>query len=412
MGQGFFDLYTQYAEEFTDAPSIIHRRVALSLLSICLNRNVHLAQGARNLYPNLWMVIVAPSSFYRKSSSLWIGEDILKRIPDHQLLLAKEYSYEKFVEEMSHNSVGVFIANEFKTFMSVLGREYNAGMQSLLTDLYDCGDDYTRKTRGGGEIAIKEPFVNILSASTMDWLVSSVKDEDMAGGFLPRFLIVHAKEKGKSMPFQPPCDPVKRKELIQILTMACKIRGACHYSEAAKKAYSEWYYDFEDKCSRKKKVMSAFYARLTDYAKKFSILVHVERRLSETQDDWTSESFLGSPGTIELSERSAITPADVSRACAMADSFADEISSIVEDDIVFDRRDIMKKKVEKAIKGGHLEGVGRSELLRDTHLMAKDLTSIIDTLTQGRQVRSETVKVVSKDGNQEYQEMRYFWMEN
>src|SRR3990167_1968613 len=167
MEKGFFDLYCSYAKDFTDAPELIHRRVALSLLSICLNRNVWLVQGARNLYPNLWMVVVAASSFYRKSSSLWIGEDLLKRIPNQNLLLAKEYSYEKFIEEMSHQSVGVFVANEFKTFMEVISKEYNSGMQSLLTDLYDCGEGYKRKTKGGGEVEIKEPFINRISAATM-----------------------------------------------------------------------------------------------------------------------------------------------------------------------------------------------------------------------------------------------------
>ena len=384
MERGFFDLYCSYAKDFTDAPELIHRRVALSLLSICLNRKVWLVQGARNLYPNIWMVVVAASSFYRKSSSLWIGEDLLKRIPNQNLILAKEYSYEKFIEEMSFQSVGVFVANEFKTFMEVISKEYNSGMQSLLTDLYDCGEGYKRKTKGGGELEIKEPFINILSASTMDWLVASVKDADMAGGFLPRFLIVHAKDRGKSMPFQPPADQKKRQALIDMLTMACKLKGEVKFSAEAKKEYEIWYWRFENECLKRKSLLSPFYARLTDYAKKFSMIVNVERRIMEGSigENWSSQDFLGVPGEIELSPGGLITPGDVSRACMLAESFAEEITAVVENDIVFDKREIAKRRVEKFIKNANSDGIGRSELLRETRILAKDLNPIIDTLEQ------------------------------
>src|SRR3990167_5799800 len=199
----FVEAYVQYAEQFTDSPPILHHRVALSVLSTVINRNVWLSQGHKKIYPNLWMLIIAPSSFYRKSYTLSIGEDLVREI-DTSLVLPREFSHEKLIESLQEQPHGMLIFYEFKTFMGLMERDYMSGTKSLITELYDCPLLYDRKTIKGGTTSIREPFLNILAASTMDWFVSSIKDDDMAGGFLPRFLIVTAPKKDKILPFQPP----------------------------------------------------------------------------------------------------------------------------------------------------------------------------------------------------------------
>ena len=85
----------------------------------------------------------------------------------------------------------------------------------------------------------------------------------------------------------------------------------------------------------------------------------------------------------------------------------------MENDIVFDKRDISKRRVEKAIKQANSDGIGRSELLRETRIMAKDLNPIIDTLEQERKILAPIKHETAAHGKEgAYSEIRYFWKEN
>src|SRR3990167_3041207 len=233
--EGFIERYTTYASEFTDAPAVIHQRIVLVILSTVINRNVFLPQGYKPIYPNLWMVIIAPSSFYRKSYSIGCAENII-RLVNTDLILPREFSAEALVETFSEQSKGLLISYEFKTFMGLMSRDYMAGAQALITELFDAPEIYNRKLISKN-IVIKEPFLNILSATTVDWLRNSLKEDDLAGGFLPRFLIVTAPEKSKILAFQPKADLGVRNYLIQILQGMSEIKGEAAFNPQAREFY-------------------------------------------------------------------------------------------------------------------------------------------------------------------------------
>ena len=53
---------------------------------------------------------------------------------------------------------------------------------------------------------IERPVVSILAGSTLEWLQRQMGEDDVRGGFFPRFLFVPESAKDRSLPIPPPPD--------------------------------------------------------------------------------------------------------------------------------------------------------------------------------------------------------------
>lgn len=383
----FIDKYVDYASEFTDTPPVFHQRVALSVLSSTVNRNVHIRQGNKDISPNLWMVLIAPSSFYHKSTAVFIGNDILNQInPD--LVYPDEFSHEKLLEIMSKKPKGVFTIHEFKSFMGLMSKDYNSGLKSVITALFDSPPKYTREIKGkaGGEnsITIENPFLNILGASTLDWFVESLQDGDIMGGFLPRFLIVPFRgRKAKTIAFQPADDKTKREKVIEELRTIAQVHGEMKFSTEAIDYYKKWYLDYEKKMDGKDR-LSAFYTRIASYALKFAMLLALDKR-----------------------QELKITEEDCKEACSLADCFTREVAKLVEDEISR-KTDPKRQKVEDTIRDARGFGISKTNLIRDTRFRVKDLDAILETLKVGEFVYEKPLTNEGLTGAAGSKKM-YYW---
>ena len=65
--KGLFRHYVEWAEPVTDAPIDFHVAASLALAGTIAGRKISLDRGHGRLYPNIWALILAPSSFFRKS---------------------------------------------------------------------------------------------------------------------------------------------------------------------------------------------------------------------------------------------------------------------------------------------------------------------------------------------------------
>lgn len=378
--------YQSYCEEFTDSPPSFHHRIGLSILSTVIGRKLFLWQGYKRTFPNIWLIVVAPSSFYRKSYSLGIAEDILRSTgqkTEEAYILPREFSPERFVELLAETPQGLLIIYEFKTFMAMMGRDYMAGTQAMVTEIFDTPAIYDRKTKTG-TFEIRDPHLNILAATTVDWFRDSVKDEDQAGGFLPRFLVVsHKGKKEKTLAWQPHADTNKKDLLVDKLVEISKLCGPCEISEDAKSYYEEWYGKFETKWGRPGR-LSPFFARIQDYAKKLAILVCVDQS-----------------GGIQINK------GHIESACRMADTYAREITGMVEDELTYTSKS--QRKVIDALKMAGADGISREELIRKTRLLAdRQLNPIIATFLESKQIKVRITKKTNSRGA-ECEKTMYFW---
>lgn len=367
----FIQKYVDYASEFTDAPKIIHYRTALMLISSTIQRNLYLVQGHKWIYPNLFMLIIAPSSFYRKSYSISIAEDIIREI-DPTILMPNEFSREKIVEMMQRQPTGLFTMYEFSNFMGMCSRDYMAGTVSMITELFDSPLEYRREIKEKTYI-IERPFLNILGASTIDWLEATIKEKEITGGFLPRFLIVTAPRKDKIVAFQPESDKVKRAELVSILKEYALLSGKMWFNSKAIAFYEKWYIDYENYYGHDEVMLTGFYTRLTEYAKKFAILLNIDAgKGMEIGEDIVRDS------------------------CSMAKGFAEETKDLILHGFSISKFDSERNKVENIIKKN--KKISRSDLLRKSKISSFELSRIIQTLIESEKIEENKQEFVNVQG--------------
>ena len=72
------DLYLDYVSSTIDSPDIYHITSAILIISLLLERKVYFQFGTQQIYANIWAVIVAPSTTYRKSSSINIAKNFIR----------------------------------------------------------------------------------------------------------------------------------------------------------------------------------------------------------------------------------------------------------------------------------------------------------------------------------------------
>ncbi|MDD5657622.1 MAG: DUF3987 domain-containing protein [Elusimicrobia bacterium] len=361
----FTRAYSRWAESFTDAPPQFHRMTAYWVLSTLLGRRAYLHLGDDWLFPNLWLVVLAPSSFYRKSTALSIGAKMVNAV-NPGIILPSEFSQECLVALMQQQPHGALVSYEFRSLLALMQKDYNSGLQSFLTEIYDSPPEYLRKT-GTKEIKeyrIEKPYLTIMGASTLDWLLQSVQGGDIAGGFLARFLFVSADTKSKVLAFQPPADQAQKGQLIETLKrLAGSIKGSgrMEYALEARRYYEQWYSGFCQKAETAPDAVRAFFPRLTAYAHKFAMLE-----------------------AVMAGHYPQITLQDCRTACLIAESFAAEIRSLGAQSLGKSKFEAIKIRLLNSIK--RHPGADKRMLLRNMNLSAKVFGDVEQTIRQTGEV--------------------------
>ncbi len=130
--------------------------------------------------------------------------------------------------------------------------------------------------------------------------------------------------------------------------------------------------------------MSPFFARIQDYAKKLAILVCVDQS-----------------GGIQINK------GHIESACRMADTYAREITGMVEDELTYTSKS--QRKVIDALKMAGADGISREELIRKTRLLAdRQLNPIIATFLESKQIKVRITKKTNSRGA-ECEKTMYFW---
>lgn len=189
----FLRQYVESAQQVTDAPMVFLLFSGIGLLSAINNKFYF--HYPRKTPLNLYLLLLAPSTFYRKSVTIDIGNDYLEAVnPD--LCFPESFTSEALLEILTKRSRGLLSWRELiqvKEFQ--FGSDYNRGLPSLLTDLYDFKPVVRRWTKGEGETRIENPTISILAAGISTWLVENLKKVDFLGGIWTRFLFIPAPEE-------------------------------------------------------------------------------------------------------------------------------------------------------------------------------------------------------------------------
>jgi DNA primase len=219
--------------ETTEADTIIITQSLLTTISAMLKKRVYIPEGEyfQKLYPNLWMLTIAPSGDF-KSTALnkgakvaWeretevneqieasemkelkkeeLGQEI-KKARQRSAILANRSTAEALLEHLADDCGGMIMCSEFGEWLENMEKTHNKGLKALFTALYDVPQQYTYHTKNGGYLVISEPYITLNGISTLTWVRKGVRPDDVSSGFFARFLIFYPPQIRSIPPALPP----------------------------------------------------------------------------------------------------------------------------------------------------------------------------------------------------------------
>lgn len=247
---------------------------ALWTVSSALKREAWIRWYPKKLWPNLYVMLVAPPALCRKSSGMDIGVELLRQLPSQMGSTLDAYGKEsKFVSSkctpeglvmmlepdkrvfldqdagkmhaVNKGSQVVIAVSELPTF---LGRQqYNLGMVNLLLDLYDCKDHDDEITRGRGIGGVEQVYTTFIGAVTPEGLRLAIPEEAFGGGFMSRVIIAYQDRPSKIYPFPRaiPGYPTVDDLLPKLAWIANVAKGEYYFTEEAEDVYEQWYMKFK-----------------------------------------------------------------------------------------------------------------------------------------------------------------------
>jgi len=269
---GWLRSYVDWASAYTDAPLVFHMATGLSLLATAMGNRYNTPAWGRPLYPNLWIVIVSPTGFFRKTTCIRLGMRVLKREMADAILPA-EWSRERLVALLAEKPAGLFEWDEFSFALSIMDRDYNSGTRQMLTKLFDSADDHERVTGKGVSGNILNPAPNILGGSTIEWIRSRVKEGDLRGGFLSRFIFIPGIQKESEKDFSLAIRPDIEAELSAWLAKLSRHKDIIVDFSSVKTEIRDWVRKHEKGAESMSPDLIGFLARAETYLLKLSMVL-------------------------------------------------------------------------------------------------------------------------------------------
>lgn len=178
---------------------------ACCVLGACINNKIWIIRGEEGLlpklFPNVWVILLAPPGRGHKTSTINMGVNCLYEACPEVRILADKLTPESLVQSLSmpvtekdkfrigpSDATGLIKAPELSVFFGK--QQYNTGLVSLITDLYDFREEWKSETIMRGKNVLKNNCISILGGSTPDWLQHMLPEDAFTGGFMSRFVLV------------------------------------------------------------------------------------------------------------------------------------------------------------------------------------------------------------------------------
>lgn len=214
-GRGWLDDYLAYtAQSCPLAPDVFHEAMGLWLLATVSTRRLCLTIGGEHIYPNIYVLIVAKTSLYRKSTALKEAKKVLAKANLESLLIPADATPEALFDELagvkptnfdnlpererSSWILGRAVAaqraimkDECSSIFAALKKEYMAGLSELLLEGYDGDSGKMQKLlKGRGLIIVRDMCLSFLGATTPVMYAKYITNEESENGFIARFAVV------------------------------------------------------------------------------------------------------------------------------------------------------------------------------------------------------------------------------
>lgn len=194
--QGFIKHYMEYMDG-QETPYSFDFWSAVWIVSSTLRRRVYINRPGSPVWPNMYVLLVAPPAVARKGVAIGKATELMQWCLHSTQSVSALYSgsltpsmltTEMAVLSEQHGCASILLA------IPELSRSFarNAAKSTIafLTDLFDTKELETGGTKRDGTYTIKKASINLLAASTPDWLGGFGDRDAVAGGFASRCIYV------------------------------------------------------------------------------------------------------------------------------------------------------------------------------------------------------------------------------
>lgn len=260
----WLDAYVNYANEAAPmTPRSFHEASGLFLASVAIARRVHYVFGSKKVFPNLFFLMIAPSTLYKKTTGMDVAAHVMEQAGIDHLLLPAMMTPQSFAQELGTNMPKDFddrseeskerwlrtrtfaaqrgwMVDEASGFFNSFKREYSSGMHEILLKVYESKDkEPLESTISRDEVVLHNVYVNFIGATTPIHMQQYITDKQFwVGGMWPRFALITPDAPPVYYPqpdeVQTPSEVIYR--LNHIWRMFPRPEVAVRYSENGKKA--------------------------------------------------------------------------------------------------------------------------------------------------------------------------------
>jgi len=408
-------------------PLVFHEAAGLWLLATAVGRRLYGESpwGVR-IYPNLYMMLVAGTTFYRKSTAYKLAESVARAAIPH-MLMPTPRSPERFQEALAGRMPTNFdklpkaqqerltrgqpfaaqrglLKDEVSgLFGAINKRDYMVGMKDLLMELYDCPDYFDKDTQTGLNV-VENAALSILGVTTPASLGSAISAGDWDNGLLVRFALLMPEPDYAERPASPIYQPASA-DLIDDLRKLHERLPAPEMTEMGMSAPSALRLNVE--CWQEVQTYGDELRRLCDPRRE----VELDERLKGVYGRMHVQAFkLASLfGALDWLKTDADTPTVTvdhwNTARAIADGWRSSAHRLLEQldksgEAVVERR--QQDRMLTLIRAKGRSGCELRELYRQMHITAKIARHMANDL-----VRAVLIAQVSIDGAEGYAAIEY-----
>lgn len=277
---------------------------ACCILGAVLNNKVWIQRGdpglLPKLFPNLWVLLLAPPGRGKKTSTINMSVNCLYQACPEVRILADKLTPEALVRALSEpagkekirigprDATGLIKAPELSVFFGK--QQYNTGLVSLITDLYDFREEWTSETIMRGKNVLRRNCISVLGGSTPDWLQTMLPQDAFTGGFMSRFVIVEMPPKMArrvALPKRAENAPIWP-EIVSDLRRFSSVKGEMEFTPYGRKAYVEYYESLVPTGDAQK---DAYQEREPEQVLKLAMLLAISRGQMEVDDSEINQSL-------------------------------------------------------------------------------------------------------------------------
>ena len=273
MNESFLDLYLKYTQK-QESPAEFHLFTAMTIVGAAMGRKCWFNRGFYKLFPNFFTILVAGSARCRKSTAIGIGVDLLKAVPTTKVVKGKT-TPERFIKEIEPEGSGAEPLNilvhssELSVFLTK--QQYGEPMIHVLTDLYDCPQEWTYKTKNKGENTLRNVFLAIIAATTPDGVSKGIPPSALEEGFASRVIFVFKADTDRrnALPELTQEEQDLRQELCIFLTKIGELAGEFSLTPGARAWYIDFYNNMKPPIDKR---MEGFFGRKHDHLLRFGMV--------------------------------------------------------------------------------------------------------------------------------------------